>query len=165
MHRLIIEFCRWLQSTRLAMGILESGWVFPYVQFTHFTGLSLWVGTNLLLDLRLMGVGRKLSTLSEFCDALFVWNWVGFCVGILGGFLLFSTSTLSYIQNPAFDIKLGILIPLGLILHVTIQRKARDWSQTEEPPAIAKVAGFVEMALWLSVVSAAVLIPYFAGEP
>jgi len=135
------------------------------VQLTHFTGLSLFIGTNLALDLRLMGVGKKSQTAAQLSDSLFAWNWVGFAIGIIGGFMLFSTAALTYVANPSFDVKLSMLIPAGLILHIVNQQKVRIWGETSETPGIAKLAGLVELLLWLSVVTAAVLIPYFAAQP
>jgi hypothetical protein len=163
MYHLLESFCRWLQDTSLAQSILGSSWAFPYVQLIHFSGLSLWVGTNALLDLRLLGVGKKRQTASQLADALFVWNWIGFGIAVLGGFLLFSTTATIYIRNPAFRIKLGVLIPLGLLVHIVVQQKARAWGETQDTPPIAKLAGFVELTLWLCVAGAAVLIPYFFG--
>jgi prolipoprotein diacylglyceryltransferase len=162
MYGLLVVFCRWIQGTPWAQAILTSSWAFPYVQLIHFSGLSLWVGTIALLDLRLLGVGRKRQTPSQLCEALFVWNWIGFGIAILGGFLLFSISATIYIKNPAFRIKLGVLIPLALLLHIVIQRKARAWDQ-EDTPVAAKLAGLAELTLWFCVASAAVLIPYFFG--
>jgi hypothetical protein len=162
MNELLVAFCRWIQNTSWAQEILTSSWAFPYVQLTHFAGLSLWIGTNALLDLRLLGVGKKRQTASQLSDALFVWNWIGFCIALLGGFLLFAISAAIYIKNPAFRIKLGVLIPLALLLHIVVQRKARAWDQ-EETPVAAKLAGLAELTLWFCVATAAVLIPYFFG--
>jgi hypothetical protein len=162
MYHLLVTFCRWLQNTPLAMGILGSSWAFPYVQLIHFAGLSLWVGTSALLDLRLLGVGKKHQTASQLSEALFVWNWIGFGITILGGFLLFSTTATIYIKNPAFRVKLGVLIPLALLVHIVVQRKARAWDH-RDTPVVAKLAGLAELVLWLGVASAAVLIPYFFG--
>src|ERR1700686_3373551 len=64
------------------------------------------------------------------------------------------------IANPAFRIKLGILLPVALLLHIVNQRKARVWSQAAETPVLAKVAGLAELLLWLSVAIAAVSIPF-----
>ena len=163
MYELLVQFCRWIQSTSWAQAILTSSWAFPYVQLTHFTGLSLWIGTNALLDLRLLGVGKKRQSASQLSDALLVWNWIGFGIAVVGGFLLFSISATIYIRNPAFRIKLGVLIPLALLLHIVVQRKARAWDQ-EDTPVVAKLAGLAELALWFSVATAAVLIPYFFGR-
>ncbi len=71
----------------------------------------------------LLGVGNQYQTPSQLSDALFVWNWIGFSIAVLGGFLLFSASAASYVTNPAFLVKLGLLIPVALILHIVIQRK------------------------------------------
>lgn len=165
MHDLLIVSCRWLQNTPLAIWVLESSWVYPYIQLTHFTGLSLWVGTNVYLDLRLMGVGSKRQTAAQVAEELFVWNWIGFCLAVTGGFLLFSIAAMTYVRNPAFRTKIGILIPAGILLHIVIQRKSRDWGQGEQTSRTGKIAGLVEFLLWLSVVTSAVLIPYFSVDP
>jgi hypothetical protein len=162
MYELLVAFCRWIQNTSWAQAILTSSWAFPYVQLTHFTGLSLWIGTSALLDLRLLGVGKKRQTAAQLSAAVFVWNWIGFCIALLGGFLLFSISATIYIKNPAFRIKLGVLIPLALLLHIVVQRKAGAWDQ-EDTPVAAKLAGLAELTLWFCVATAAVLIPYFFG--
>jgi hypothetical protein len=161
MYSLLLIFCHWLQNTPFVLALAGSIWAYPPVQATHFTGLSLWVGTNVALDLRLLGVGKGRQTISEFSDILFFWNWFGFGLAVLGGFLLFSISAEGYVANPAFRVKLGFLIPVALVLHIVIQQKVRAWSQTSEPPLAAKVAGLTEMLLWFSVATAAVAIPYF----
>jgi hypothetical protein len=161
MYRLILAFANWLQNTPMALAVGGSDWAYPYVQLTHFTGLSLWVGTSLALDVRLLGFGKGRQSPAELLDSLFVWNWIGFGLTILGGFLLFSIAAASFVSNLAFRAKLGILIPLALAVHVFVQAKARAWSETPDPPAAAKLAGLMEILLWLLVATAAVSIPYF----
>jgi hypothetical protein len=120
----------------------------------------LWVGTSVAVDLSLLGAGKKFSPPLQISDALFIWNWIGFGIAVTGGFLLFSVSAATYLTNIAFLTKLGILVPLGLLLHIVIQRKAPMWEKSPETSSMAKLAGFTELLLWLSVVTAAVLIPY-----
>jgi len=156
-----MAFAKWLQGTWWALDISGSTWAYPFVQMTHFSGLSLWVGTNLALDLRLLGIGKKRQTASQLSDALFAWNWLGFCIAVAGGFMLFASAATKYIPNPAFEIKLGILIPVGIILHIVNQQKARTWGQTSETPMAAKLAGLLELLIWFSVITAAVSIPNY----
>ena len=160
MYNLLLALCHWLQNTPLVLWLYGSNWAYPPVQATHFTGLSLWIGTNVALDLRLLGLGKERQTIAELSDALFILNWAGFAIAILGGFLLFSVSATGYVANPAFRIKLGILLPVALLLHIVNQRKARAWSQAAETPVMAKVGGLAELLLWLSVAIAAVSIPF-----
>lgn len=156
----LLDFGNWLENRQFAISIVGSSWAYPYVQALHFSGLSLFVGTNLVLDFNLVGLWKRQETPAELCSDLIVWNWIGFVIAITGGFLLFAASAATYVVNSAFLTKLSFLIPVGLILHIMIQRKVYDWSRPPELPKIAKIAGLVEMIWWLSVATAAVLIPY-----
>jgi hypothetical protein len=153
-------FGHWLQNRPYALSIAGSDWAYPLVQATHFTGLSIWIGTIVAVDLSLLGVGKKSSTSMPLSETLFIWNWIGFAIAVTGGFLLFSISAETYLANIAFLTKLGLLIPLGLVLHIVVQQKAPAWEKASETPPAAKVAGVAELLLWLCVATAAVLIPY-----
>jgi hypothetical protein len=156
----LLDFGHWLENRQFALDIVTSKWAYPYVQALHFSGLSLFIGSNLALDFNLAGFWKRQETPAELCSDLIVWNWIGFLIAITGGFLLFAASASTYVINPAFLTKFAFLIPVGLILHILIQRKVYDWCRTPELPKIAKIAGVVEMIWWLSVATAAVLIPY-----
>jgi hypothetical protein len=162
MHGLIVSFGHWLQTRSFATAIAESDWAYPFVQATHFTGLSLWIATNAALDLSLLGVGNQYENPAKLSSGLFVWNWLGLAIAITGGFLLFSVNASMYVTNIAFLLKLGLLIPLGLIVHIFNQVKVREWGSKPELPLAAKIAGATELILWVGVATAAVSIPYAA---
>jgi hypothetical protein len=161
MHSMLKQFAEWLQNTEPAMWVATSTWAYPFVQLTHFTGLSLWLGTNVGLDLHLMGIGKRRQTSAEFLRGTIVWNWIGLGIAVLGGLTLFSTAATTFIVNPAFQIKLFALIPIALIWHIIVQAKTFSWGQNREVPSVAKFAGLVEMLLWIFVATAAADIPYF----
>lgn len=161
MSAALMAFAKWLESTDWATWISGSTWAYPFVQLTHFSGLSLWIGTNLALDFRLLGIGKKRQTAAEVSRSLFAWNWGGFAIAVSGGFMLFSASATKYVINPAFLIKLGILIPCALIVHIINQQKAKLWGATADTLRIGWYMGLLELILWLGVVTAAVSIPTF----
>jgi hypothetical protein len=66
-----------------------------------------------------------------------------------------------YIVNPAFRAKLFMLIPTALVWHIIVQAKATGWGKAAETPFVAKLAGLLELILWISVVTAAVEIPNY----
>lgn len=164
MLNFFMAIAKWLQTTWWALDISGSTWAYPFVQLTHFAGLSLWIGTNLSLDLRLLSIGSKRQTPSQLSQALFAWNWAGFCVAVLGGFMLFSSAATKYIPNPAFEIKLGILVPLGIIWHIIVQRYAKVREQSDSVSLFGKMAGLLELLIWFSVITAAVSIPNFEAH-
>src|ERR1700674_6142926 len=159
MFQLLVPIAKWLESTGWGTGVRTSLWAYPFIQLIHFSGLSLWLGTNAAVDMRLLGVGKNRQTAAQLSAGLFAWNWIGFCIVVLGGFLLFSATGSTYVANPAFQVKLGMLVPLALVWHIVVQQKTRTWRQTTDTPSVAKLAGLVELLLWISVVTAAVEIP------
>ena len=159
MHDTLAAFAKWLESTPWGLMTRESIWAYPFVQLIHFTGLSIWLGTTFALDLRILGVGRRKATAAQVAQELFAWNWIGFAIVLTGGFMLFSGIATAFITNIAFQWKLGLFVPLALVWHVFVQRKARDWGQTIDSPGTAKAAALVEILLWICVVTAAVQIP------
>ena len=58
MYGLLQAFAKWLEGTPWGVGVRTSLWAYPFTQLVHFTGLSIWLGTNLALDLRLLGCGK-----------------------------------------------------------------------------------------------------------
>jgi hypothetical protein len=159
MHDTLLVIAKWLEGSPWGVMARESLYAYPFVQLTHFTGLSIWLGTSLALDLRLLGVGSRRATAAQVAEELFVWNWIGFAIVVTGGFLLFSGIATAFIANIAFQWKLGLFVPLALAWHIFVQRKARDWGRTMDAPGIAKLAGLTEILLWICVVTAAVEIP------
>ena len=161
MHSFLKSFAEWLQNTPVALYVAGSDWIYPFVQLTHFTGISLWLGTNIGLDLHLLGVGNRRQTSTEFLKATIVWNWIGLAIVLVGGLTLFSTAATTFIVNPAFEIKIFAILPVALTWHIIVQVKTFSWGRTDDVPRMAKVAGLVEMLLWLCMVTAAADIPYF----
>ena len=156
MYDLLLACCRWLENTPWGVTIRASSWMYPVVLWVHFIGLSIWLGTSLTVDLRLMGVGERRLTAAELSNGLFAWNWIGFGVAFLGGFLLLSAEATTYVQNTGFNLKLALLTPLALMWHVVVQKHTPAWTQTGHTSAIGKWAGVIEFSLWISVVMASV---------
>ncbi len=156
MYDAVLASCRWLENTPWGVTVRDSSWMYPVVLWVHFVGLSIWLGTRLTVDLRLMGVGARRQTAVELSNGLFEWNWIGFAVAFLGGFLLLSAEATTYVTNTGFRLKLAVLTPLALMWHVVVQKKTWAWTRTGQTSAIGRWAGVIELLLWISVVTASV---------
>jgi len=115
MYDVVLAGCRWLENTPWGATVRGSSWMYPIALWVHFVGLSMWLGTSLAVDLRLMGVGARRQTATELSNALFVWKWIGFGVAFVGGFLLLSAEATVYVTNTGFRLKLAVLGPLALM--------------------------------------------------
>ena len=54
-----------------------------------------------------------------------------------------------------------MLVPAALLWHILVQWKTPKWGQALQTPAVSKLAGLIELLLWISVVTAAVEIPVY----
>jgi len=106
--------------------------------------------------LRLLTPCRTISRLSELVhfSEEFAWNWLGLLIAITGGFMLFSSAATKYIPNPAFEIKLGILVPFGILWHVLVQGHARTKERSETVSGFGRFAGLFEFLIWFAVITA-----------
>ena len=160
MNDLLIQFGSWMQNTKLGLAIGQTLWGYPYVQLIHFFGHSLWIGTIVMLDLRLLGLAGGKQSVTEFWDQLVPWTWTGLAILVTGGILLFSVAAQSYVQNAAFRMKFPLIL-IGIAYHVVILRSIPKWDKPAGLPVAAKVAGFVELAIWIGVITAAVNVPNY----
>ena len=78
----------------------------------HFTGLSLLVGTVVILDLRLIGVVSSISY--QGLQKLTPLGIAGFGLNVLTGTMFLVTAPDQYLYNPAFISKMLIIALAGL---------------------------------------------------
>ncbi len=97
----------WLEATAVSTWVRESGslWAYPTVLAAHTVGMSLLVGANAALDLRLLGVAPQvpLGPLAVIFRAL----WTGAALSIGSGLLLFGADASTKGATPVFLVKLA----------------------------------------------------------
>lgn len=115
---------------------LENSWTFPVVESIHVIGLAAFVGTIVLEDLRTLGLNIPDTR------HLKVWTHAGLAVMLLTGAAMFLSDATRYLHNPAFQVKVAILV-LALAAHFTLHSRG------------TRFAAILSLALWTSVVLAA----------
>lgn len=158
------ELCQWLYDSGVGTSIRESIWVFPVIETIHVLSLTLLVGTVAILDLRLLGLVLKRERVSSVAGQILPLTWAGFSVMFVSGFLLFWAEAAKCYGNPAFRLKLLLLMLVGLnplIFHLTIYRSVLSWNERIVTPLRARLAAFCSLALWSGIVCAGRAIAYF----
>lgn len=160
---MIRDVLEWLGSTPWSVALLESYYVWPLVESTHVLALALFVGTALMMDLRLVGVAFRDVPASSFIDRLLPWTRMGFGIMVVTGLLLFYSSPLRYYHNLFFRVKCVMLVIAGLnvwLFHARTLKSIDSWDDAWTPPRAARVAGIVSIAMWTGVVFSGRLIAY-----
>jgi hypothetical protein len=153
----MLEFCQWLDQTAVGSTIRQSLWLFPAIETVHLLGMAALVGTITVLDLRLLGWAMPQRRVSEVTARLLPWAWLGFGVQVVTGVLLFSSEAVKIYGNPAFRLKMLLLLLAGvqaLIFQTVVSRKLPTWDDRPALPVMAKVMGMISILLWLAIVTA-----------
>jgi hypothetical protein len=139
--------------------------VFTASETIHFIGLCLLVGALLIFDLRVLGVlkqGSLASAINYTRIAAF-----GLALNLVSGIVLFVSKPNNYLTNPAFQLKMGLL--LLALLNVAWFSKVEHRKLLALPagapaPVGAKVAAGLSLLLWAGVIICGRWLPVTALE-
>ncbi len=154
---------QWLENTSLAAAARESPWFYPAVETVHIIGVVLLVGGAAMFDLRLLGASRGLPV-SDTARHLLRWSRIGLVVVVPSGLLLFASNATALSVNPAFRLKLVLLVAAGVnayLFHRWPFKTVTEWNSEVPAPTGAKIAALVSLVLWASVISCGRFIAYF----
>jgi len=153
----MLELCQWLDQSSVGTAIRQSLWLFPAIETVHLLGMAALVGTIGILDLRLLGWVARREAVSKMAARLIPWASIGFAVQVITGALLFSSEAVKIYGNPAFRLKMLLLLLAGLqalIFQTVISGRLADWDQRPSLPALAKIVGLSSILLWVGIVTA-----------
>jgi hypothetical protein len=108
-------------------------------------------------DLRLLGWALRRERVSDLAPRLLPWAWAAFAVQLVTGVLLFSSEARKIYDNPAFRLKLLLILVAGvqtLIFQLIAYRNLSSWDLRGTLPLGAKLAGAISILLWIAIVAA-----------
>jgi uncharacterized protein DUF6644 len=124
--------------------MLKNSWLFPVIQSVHLSGIAMLVGTIVLTDLRLLGYALDRYSVEEIANKFGRWTRTGFAIMLTTGPVLFLSDVPRYATNPAFLLKMAMLL-LALLFHFAIHKRTTTQRH-------AKVVAVVSILLWTCIV-------------
>src|SRR5438552_9012173 len=76
----LLGFCEWLANTSGSIALHESVYMYPLVESAHVLTLCVFLGTAIMVDLRLLGVVFVRVPMTEIRRRLGPWVAAGFIV-------------------------------------------------------------------------------------
>jgi hypothetical protein len=150
-----------LEASGLGALMRESAVLYPLANIAHILGLILFAGSILMLDLRLIGLGRSLPA-AAVARALSPTLFIGFLTMIASGVLLFSADARPLWNNPVMQIKAALIvfgIVNALVFRALWNRRLPDWDDTA--PGVAKLQAGISLLAWLGVAVCGRFAGYF----
>jgi hypothetical protein len=159
----LLGFCEWLAATRGSIALHESLYMYPLLESAHVLTLMLFVGSTVMLDLRLLGLTLRAVPVTEVLARLLPWIKLGFAVMVVTGVLLFYAIPVRTYQSIFFRIKVVMLLAAGLnvfLFNRRVRRTVGEWDVARVPPRGARVAAALSLALWAGIIVAGRMIAY-----
>lgn len=151
-----------LEGSSLGDAVRNTPYLYPVLMALHVVGIALLLGPVWAFDLRLLGVGRRLIPVSIAAKWLLPFARVGFGIVALTGLCMFAGIPQTVWASAAAPWKFGLLAIAGFnlaLFHLTTFRHVEQWNDAS-PPRFAKMAGFVSVLSWTSIVFAGRMLAY-----
>ena len=149
-----MPFVEWLGTWPGAVLLQRSGTAYLFVNAAHIASVGLLIGGILPLDLRLIGLIRRvpLPVIAPFLSRSAA---IGLALAMLTGLWLFSVKPREYLENSAFLWKMALLV-LALI-NIAMQHRNHHYQLALDGGAVhlsVRLVACCSAVLWLAVLVA-----------
>ncbi len=159
------SFLQVAHDTWLGEYTRTHAWAFTTGLVVHFIGLCLLLGAMLVIDLRLLGLGRSVPVRAVF--QLLPVAIAGFAINLLTGVVFFVFDPFGYWLNPAFKIKMVLILVAGLnALVFTLVEQPKALSEEGQGVGVlTRISAGMSLFVWFAVILFGRLIVAFQGSP
>lgn len=147
----LLAIFHWFEGTRIAIYGRHSAYFFPSVEVVHLLGLTLLLGTVLVLNLRLLGAMMPRQSIPEMARATAPLLWTGVALALGSGTLLFLAEAIKCYYNVAFWYKMGLLAS-AVVFQLIVHQRLKVASGTST--GLTKGTAAVSLLLWFGVAGA-----------
>jgi hypothetical protein len=150
-----------VEATGLGRFMREALWAYPVAETIHIAGLALLFGSIAVVDLRLLGLGRRVPP-GALAALAIPWSLAGFVVAVMSGLAMFTAHAAEFLVQPVFLLKMGLIVAAGVnaaLLH-TGPLRTLVAAPDAPPPARVRLAAAASIALWLGVMTCGRLLAY-----
>ena len=151
-------------GTAQSIGLFVSGrpWVWPTAETIHFIGLSMLFTVVLVVDLRLLGMAKRVSYRAVY--QLLPIGMLGFGLNLVTGLAFFLGATPQYIHNKTFYWKI-VFVVLGAINLLYFMLDDDVWAvgPGDDAPVASKIAAASALFLWVAVLFCGHMLPFIGN--
>ncbi len=152
-----------IEASGLGRFMREALWAYPAAETVHIVGLALLFGSIAIVDLRLIGAGRRVPAAALVGYAV-PWSLAGFALAAASGLTMFTAHASGFLAEPLFFLKMTLIFVAGInaaVLRVKVLQRMDLWSLHGDPPAGVRIAAALSLALWVGVIACGRLLAYF----
>jgi len=153
----------WLAAQPGSIALHESLYAYTWIETAHVLGITLFVGTIAMVDLRLLGVAFTRAPVSTMNARILPWTVAGFVLMIVTGALLFYAIPVRSFYSLWFRAKVLLMLVAAVnifVFHARVERDRGRWDREATPPMSARVSAAISLAAWAGVIVTGRMIAY-----
>jgi len=146
----------------IGMYVTAHTWVWPSSETLHFVGLSLLFTCVVIVDLRILGVAKKISYRALY--QLLPMGMLGFAINLVTGMLFFIAAPEQYTKNNVFYWKI-LFVGLGAINVLYFMLLDEPWTieSGDDAPFTAKLVAASAIVVWVGVLFFGHMLPFLGN--
>ncbi len=149
-----------IETSALGQVMRSSVWLFPMAEILHFIGLSLLIGSLLVVDCRLLGFARNFPVAAVY--RFLPLALAGFGINLVTGAMFFFSDPFRYYSNIAFRLKMLCILLAGLnALYFALNVHGNSGlAGGDEPRTAIRTVSALSLLFWIGVIILGRFIPY-----
>ena len=144
------HLAQWSEKTWLGTSIRNSEYAFPIIEFFHLAALAVIGGAVLVVDMRLLGLGLKKTSVAQLAKDAQPYVTGSLLVMLVTGIALYTSEATKCYGSAAFWIKMISLV-LAMAYTYTIKKRVTAGDEKTFSIGTGKLVGVVSIALWFGV--------------
>lgn len=145
-----------IEHSALSIWMREDPYAYFIALIFHAFGMALLVGGGIVVNLRVLGVGRS-AALQKF-RGFFPVMWIGAGLAVLSGLLLLWGYPAKALTNPVFAMKFASLLGAALLVRALSRGAFAAAARGDPMPRNSRALAGISLALWLAGVAAGKLL-------
>ena len=146
-----------IEATPLGVAMRQWLWLYPSIEVVHLVGIALLFGS-----IAVLGLSREIPV-RRLAAHVLPWTIGSFALIVPSGLAMFVAHATDLISNPAFVVKMVVLMLAGTnaaAFHAGVFRTAANWDANVMPPLGARVSAAASLLLWIVVIACGRLLAY-----
>ncbi len=153
----LLPLFKWMEASALAKMVGQSEYLSAALGVTHLLALTIFAGSILVVDVRLLGSGMSKTPLARIARDAQPWLIGSFLMLLITGFPQVVSLAMKQYYSPFFWWKMAGIV-VGLIFTFTLRRSLTQAEEGRVNPLVLKAAGLFSILLWTGVTVGARLI-------
>lgn len=151
----LTKLALWIQTTPLTALVDSNIWIAPVVQTTHILAIAASVVSVLMVSLRIFGLAGRSRTMAQTAALYLPWVWGALAVLLSTGLILIIGEPVRELLNPAFWIKMILVVVAALVslgFQGSVRRNASQWELAPHGTLAMRAAAVAVIVLWCLII-------------